>query len=69
MEGNKYKPSVDYIPISEDVSIFVMKDLEHNVFVSVLKDEVVYTVFIGHRDGNKMSFMMRFMDFFMNLPS
>jgi hypothetical protein len=69
MEGNKYKPSVDYLPINDGVSIFVLKDLEHNVFVSVLKDEVVYTVFIGHRDGNKVSFMMRFMDFFTQLPT
>lgn len=69
LEGKDYKPSVDCITLNNDTFIFVVKDKEHNVFVSVLKDDVVYTVFIGHRYGNKMSFMRRFMDFFIKLPT
>lgn len=68
IEGLGYKTGADVITLNDDEFIFVVKDNEHNVFISSMKGDIVYTVFIGHRKSNDMSFMTRFIDFFSNLP-
>ena len=68
IEGLGYKTGADVITLNDDEFIFVVKDNEHNVFVSSMKGDIVYTVFIGHRNCNDMSFMTRFIDFFSNFP-
>ena len=69
LEGKSYKVGADVTELEVNIFIFVVKDVDHNVFVSVVNGDTNWTVFVGYKEGYKDSFMRRFMDFCINLPA